>query len=422
MVFLGNDSVKGVFYMMKSKLYKLIKSITRYNKAYLTASDFLIVANDADFGFELEKKRFSQILDSISILLSLEGYRLSHVGIAPFTFSQRETFHQYFTFNFSYYLSKIKKILPFLKSEEQIWLEIFSTVRPKAVIAIGGSRDMWRVAHSLGIIKIEIMHGVGYTIEDMKFYYHQSMSESETNIADYFLALDELSFNSLSTFFSLGNKKVFQVYHPLYSIQDFISKRIESSFMDFIEYLKYLKYNEKKIVLFSSQWGYGGEYAELNGIVDNGLFPDELIRALKKNDAYLLFRLHPVLKSSYRKSSVISLLNKTIKEFDCMEFDFSSKMPLSILLSYCDLHITLMSSTAYEAAWRGIPTLGLCPTLKEGMPKEASFVDLEEKGYFTRGSIDENFISVWINTSSKKRPLSHDSENITQVLKKIIDK
>ena len=65
----------------------------------------------------------------------------------------------------------------------------------------------------------------------------------------------------------------------------------------------------------------------------------------------------------------------------------------------------MSSMSTYDAAFMGVPTLLLCPTLRADGVNATMFSDLKEVGYAELGEIAVDSIDTWVNKVNKKLPL-----------------
>jgi hypothetical protein len=88
--------------------------------------------------------------------------------------------------------------------------------------------------------------------------------------------------------------------------------------------------------------------------LENGICPPELLEAIRNSPAdwKWLFRSHPFHKVD--KEDLEFVLGEMHSRVEC---DFASSLPLYYLLRHVDHHITLWSSTCFEAAALNVPTI-----------------------------------------------------------------
>jgi hypothetical protein len=176
--------------------------------------------------------------------------------------------------------------------------------------------------------------------------------------------------------------------------------------------------SEKKIILVSLTCGYDGdhgEYTQYENILQNGLVPDELIQAIEatEQDVFWCFRRHPVQVMSKRLNKQIDYLEKWVKRYSNCEWVESTNATLISLLGRIDGHMSMSSSTVYDAALMGIKSLVFCPTLKPGAINGNWYNDLRRSGHVLWCTPCTNFFIDWVRTVEKSEPVS--LSNSTQI-------
>ena len=94
-----------------------------------------------------------------------------------------------------------------------------------------------------------------------------------------------------------------------------------------------------------------------------------------------------------------------VQKHDNCDWKESTELPLPSLLLHCTGHITMNSMLSYEAAYFGVPSLALCPSILLGGHFELSLNDLVDAGYLTKQAFDEQAVAEWIDQVEKKPPM-----------------
>jgi hypothetical protein len=124
---------------------------------------------------------------------------------------------------------------------------------------------------------------------------------------------------------------------------------------------------KKKTVLVTLQHGYAGTHKFLCGILPNGIIHDSLIEVVKRRlDLDWIFKAHPAQLASPEWPSILDFLRSEFGGCAHVEFEKYNNKPAADILKKCDLHITMLSGTIVEADLLGVPSIGLCPTLRIG--------------------------------------------------------
>lgn len=265
----------------------------------------------------------------------------------------------------------------------------------KSIVGIGLPQAALKAAKINCLKSIELLHGYGYT--SVPWGWDSALVES---LPDVVVAFDELSAETFRTLAARGIR-VFRAENFWYRkfCTDEASERMPHSWRSDQEWIP----KGKKIILISLSWGYDGDhgvYTFFSGILGNGLFPEELVDAIKiaGDEYYWVIRLHPVQLSGERMGHYKKVLNDLCRRLGNCEWVMGSKVPLPLLLRHCHAHITMMSMTAYDAAFMGVRSLLLCPTLKPGGANELMFSDLKKQGYAELGSFDALKIVGWLRS------------------------
>lgn len=399
--------------------------------------DVLLCCHDNSRGETLQGVCYSKFLDSVGDDLAARGFKCSHFALPFSLITGDKAWGSPVAANRRLFLSKVMEYLvcdssianaiPFkrwlitfaLSGQEKFYENFLSHCHPKCVIAIGVPRAMCRAARKLGITVAELLHGYGYSPLPWGWGL-----EPESNLPDFVLSLDD---TSTRTFYALCEKgvKVLQIPNPWY--RRFTNPQFEAQLpSEWRDRPSWLPYN-KRIILISLSWGYDGdhgEYTELQGILPNGLLPEPLLGVIREthDTYYWLIRAHPVQLRCDRYKHQHRWLDDFVKINPNTEWRQSSVHAMPWLLRYSDGHITMISMSAYDAAFMGVPSLLLCPTLAENGCHSTMFRDIMKCGYATPGKIDAPTIHDWvINCRRKEKPfMSNPSDSWNDALIKLL--
>ncbi|NLQ06208.1 hypothetical protein [Cylindrospermopsis raciborskii] len=241
------------------------------------------------------------------------------------------------------------------------------------MITIGSPPEMCRSAKSRGIPVFELLHGIGY--DPVPWGWDQALA---CNLPTGILSLDNVS---TKTFTSLHSKGVHvkQIPHPFFRrfLDPEARQKLPPQWQDYPAWLP----TDKIIILVS---------------LSCGLVPDEVIDAVDQthDSIFWLFRLHPVQLRQNQYNHHRQFLERLTKNHPNCEWRESSVLPLPLILSYCSGHLTMSSMTTYDAAFMGVKSLLLCPTLKDN----SMFSDLRSSGFAELGNFDVASIIKWVTT------------------------
>lgn len=395
--------------------WKFLKTVNfKDTSKNLKKCDVLLFCHDADRGVTLNNKAYSPLIDSVQNKLKIEGYSCQTIA-HPFSKLIGNWAYGFpITINRSYLkalvLNKILKNNNLVKYYE----DLFKAANPRIIISIGCNDEFCLAARNLNIYHFELLHGIGYT--PMPWDWDKKEKE---NLPQGILSLDAVSTNTFNEL-KLKGLDVYQINHPFlsrFNLKNNIELPEEWILNDIDQ-----KYT--KTILVALQWGYAPSIDELDiykGILNNGLFFEEIESIIKetKDSIFWRFKFHPVQYRQQKKyKKLFNIVDNFIKEFKNCEWKESTFLPLPSILGTCDGHITMSSMSSYEAAYLGVRTLALCPTLQKGGIYENMFEDLVKKGYLVKEKPNKVKICNWINELTRLEPLlQFSNQDVIQVLK-----
>lgn len=381
--------------VQKLRIFQVIN--LKDSKSAIRKCDILLLCHDDDRGLSLGGKAYSPILDSFKEHLESQGYSTLTIAHPWSKLVGAKAFGKPIAINRSYLIAMIEKMFFKADSVKNLYKDIFSRANPQQIVTIGCTDELCMAAHELGIHHAELLHGIGYS--PMPWNWDK---KDRLCLPQEILTLDDVS---TATFKPLEGQgvKVKQIEHPF--LGRFRAERIGSLPEEWR--VKTDKTFEKEI-LVSLQWGYAEGIdcsSKFEGILSNGLIPEELINVIARTQDKVLwrFRFHPVhIRNMKKYKKHFSLVKSLVDRFPNCEWEESTFKPVSSVVSRCDGHITMISMTSYEAAYMGVPTLALCPTLQVGGVYESFFSDLVENGYVVKGAVKEDSIMTWVQNLKKK--------------------
>lgn len=405
-------------------LKKIILDLFKVDKINLPHADVLTFACDNDRYIDYLGKKYSPLIDTVTDDLESKG--VSVVSITRIAsrikgdLSHGRVFSPEGAFARALILKRIKSLLlggkkyPYSKSEEKIWDSILRKVQPKAVIGIMPSRELCTVCHRYGVWVADLQHGV---ISKKHPWYSPDFRAHEPDswLPNVICWDDDAEF----TIKSWNNKKV----EIIKTGNPWINRFINGDESDKLLYVLKEKYptlvdNRKSKILISVSWGCG----DLGG---NNFIPKALEEFILKNrDRYtFLFRLHPNMLQGFATHDGVGFFkyyNNVYKQHG-IDWQQSTEMPLPLLLSSIDIHITWASSVCIEAAMMGKKTLTLNPKLLPGMENESYYKILAEHNYVTKGLPEYELIDGWVkeNLQQKMKPYGFNGEEYDRLIKKI---
>lgn len=389
-------------------MFKKIKNLIRLanlvnfkdTSAKIQSCDVLLFCHDNDRGLDINGQAYSPLLDSVKEYLENQGYTTQTIAHPWSRLTGKAAFGHPVAINRKYLMARLLKGVGRVNSLEQFYQTIVSQSSPKMIITIGCSDELCRVARDLKVLHAELLHGIGY--DKLPWGWDR---KNKQDLPQEILTLDELS---TRTFRELEkhNISVRQIAHP------FFKRFTEDGLVTLPNDWRITE--EKKFskeILVSLQWGYAEDidcYDEFKGILKNGLFYDSILKALEATQETVLwrFRLHPVHYRNASKYKIfLDLMEQLTKSYSNFEWLDSTYKPLPSVLMRVDGHLTMSSMSSYEAAYFGVPTLALCPTLRNSNLNASFLEDLENQGYLFKQEADLANILSWVSNVHKKKPL-----------------
>lgn len=377
----------------------------------LNKCDVLLFCHDVDRGVDLDGKAYSPLLDSVREDLESRGFICQTVAHPWSVLVGNAGYGNPIAINRSYFCSLIKyKIYRIFKNKNasvsnrflaQFYERIFELSKPRLIISIGTCDIMCSVARAHNIFHVELLHGIGYPFLPWGWGEKDVMS-----LPQGILSLDDVSEKSFSP---LRDKKIDIKIIPHPFIKRFVGDKKKLHPCWVVDEGCSKVANVKQII-FSFSWGYAGdhgEYEQFAGILMNGLFPDVLAEVVNntQDSVFWRFRFHPVQLKQMKYRYLMDFMDNFVAHNPNSEWRASSKMPYPALAALCDGNISMNSMSCYDAAYMGVPSLLLCPTVQPDGVFCDYFDDLVAQGYVVKKLASFNVIRDWVECVQKKHPL-----------------
>lgn len=393
---------------------KIIKSL-RFKDTYkdIGRCDVILCCSDSDRTEKYEGLKYSRIADSLAEELSKEGVSIQRFAWPYSRLVGRKAWGYAYSANRRFFRNllwnKCRRVFGFKSAAESMEIDFYarliSQTGARSLVGIGLPSTATKAARNCGIKSVELLHGYGYS--SLPWGWDSAPRDA---LPEAVIAFDDLS---AKTFGALAAKgmQVSRIenlwYRKFRDIREF--NRLPESWRRDQKWIP----NDKKVILVSMSWGYDGDhgpYTFFAGVLKNGLFPDELVEAIKMvgENYYWIFRLHPVQMQSERSGRYKKILNDLCDRFNNCEWAVGTKVPLPLLLKRCHAHISMVSMTAYDAAFMGVRSLMLCPTLRPGGANELMFSDLKMQNYVDLGTFDAAAIVLWLQAAGPLRAQLRD--------------
>ena len=365
----------------------------------LTSCDVLFFCHDVDRGVSLRNTAYSPLIDSVREELEAHGLICQSIALPFSVLTGAKGYGSPKAITWSYVWSKlILRMTPnfFARQIERkigIYGRVLRKTGAKLVIAIGAPGKLCSEASNRGVFCVELLHGVSHT----KFPAEWVRSEPE------FLPHGVLSLSDASTkLFSSYGLNTKTIPHPFVRrFRDLESEKLPEEWV----LPRASQSLFKKEILVSLMWGYSddhGPYQEMAGILDNGLFFDELSEAVAQTkDIFWRFRFHPVQLRDKRYDHLHQYMDEFVSANSNSEWKDASLYPFPAVARICSANVTMGSGSCYDAAFMGLSTLVLCPTFQSGGVNGNYFADLENEGYVKKDRPNTEGIVSWANNVEK---------------------
>ncbi|MDH6256027.1 hypothetical protein [Aurantimicrobium minutum] len=398
---------------MKTQMYKtIVKAIfTSDSVKQMKPTDFLFCSSDADKTDVIAGKHVDRILDPLKLQIQRLGYTFLSLSLPYSEISKQSCLYWSHSINRMFFRGAFlykffNKQNPHIDFSISIFRNVLSRTKPKAIFCIDTPAALCIAARELEIPIVEVLHGIGYR-RVLDTWSRRSLDNLPTSI----IAFDSISTKTFSEYFD-GAIPVFQLEQH-WNLQ-FINTVYEVLGVPTTKSSEVLN-NKQHHVLFSMQFG-NIENLEIIDSSENSaglLIPDNVLRAVELTAGQVQwhFRLHPTQLHSVRHRKFRKKLEEALSPFENAEWQYSSRIPLPVLLSTITHHITLMSMLSYQAAEKGIPSLLMSPTLLPGSINSELFQDLfiEGKAKYLACDADSRQVIEWINSVEKVHFLNAQS-------------
>jgi hypothetical protein len=402
------DRYKKIILRPDNKLKKLDKELI----------DILLISADANKMLKKDNSYIDKYLDAIWILCNENNINAIHLSRPPAQIYGSKTYSNSFSINKKYFLAYILDIIKGVNLEKdklrlkshrvKLFKKILIDVNPRAILTINYLAELCLAARDLKIPLVEVLHGKGYTIDPKNWL---CRGFDKTIFPTHVISYDEVSS-------SLIREKLPEV--EILQVEDLSFRLYESTLFKTPNNFEPIHYVKK--ILVTLEWGYAGEKVSLNGYLKDGLLPNGLFDAIKLagSEIFWTIRLHPVQMAAKKEIYIEQkkYLKNLFLSFKNVKLETSPKSFIYQSLSEADIHLTVSSMSAYEAAQMGKVTL-LTGSL--GNPE---FKDLIASKWAYRINDDSETILKWI-TEPPKPPmqkffLSRDSMTAEELIDKLL--
>lgn len=402
MIYFYKQITKFLFFLFSIRLFKFHSDLKK-----ITKCDVLFYLGDSNRTILLDGKAYSALIDPIRERLEINGFS-TNVIAKPFSekFGSK-AYGKPFCINRDFLFSILKRKFLGNRVHDELFRIIFSNSAPRLIVTIGSNEFLARAARYLNIPHAELLHGIGYPFLPWGWG-----DVPECNLPQIIFSLDPIS---TKTFSELSHKNIYvrEVVHPFYEKYIYNNDVVTPAEW---EGLKKKSNNFKRTVVFTLQWGYAnGIDVKTNfaNILDNGMFPCYIEEAIDRTqeDILWVFKLHPVhIGNPYKYRKLYKILESLELKYKNVIYEKVTHIPLPLVLKDASAHITMCSMSSYEAAYIGVKTLALCPTLRRGGAYFGYFEDLVNAHYLTKENLSVDNLVNWVNEVDRVPPFLIDSK------------
>ena len=371
----------------------------------LPKCDVLFVCHDVDRSIFVKEVAYSPLIDSVRQDFEEHGFLCSSIALPWSKFTGLKAYghpvainRSYLFFLFCRKISSLLKLTNLCKAYNPYEVVLQKT-QARLVISIGSPLYLARAARENAVFHVELLHAFGYS--KIEWGWETFLAE---DLPQGILSLDDVSEASFAPLKGKG-LEIKTIPHPF--LKKFLSKQRRDFFGEQITTFNE-KHRFKKVILFSLNYGYSGDLEEFNqfsGILENGLFPDEVGELIDEDTSILwLLRLHPVQMKGAEYSKTRMFVDDFVSKRQNCEWLLASQMSYPSVVSQCDGTITMISSSVYEAASLGVTSLLLCPTLQPGGKHQNWYNDLADDGYIKKIIFDKKVVREWLASCSRVKP------------------
>lgn len=338
----------NIFKEIYTKL-SYLKKIVFNKSSSLQLSEILFLAPSNGFFLKVNDQYYIPQLDHL--ILKLEKFSIA-TSLLIYPNNEKPNFNT--ASDPKQYLS-----IELLISMKMYWEKVLSITSPKLIVGIGLPPALLKIAKQKKIKTIEISHFFG--LKPIGRYSLECRNKLSYWEPYLYILNDDISLKTLE----MGELALVErTMHPYFERKKFfLSNNIDTIKITKDEIGKRFQ-NDNKIVLISLQWGYAGEEKEYSNIINNGVIHEELIKLIKKrSDLNWILRWHPVQIERSRYKEDLQFIKNTFYGFSNVAFDEFNNVELLDIIQLSNIHITMISMTAREAAYFNVPSICLCPTL-----------------------------------------------------------
>ena len=386
----------------------------------------LLVCGDQDRSYLHENQRYSPIIDSINDDLVAKGYVVCSISDRISSYAGSEAYNNPYSVNRSLIkyraLTQIGRMIGLsqnslehyrVKKETALWRNILNKCEPTVVIGIQPDHPLCIAANELKIRVYDVQHGLISDTDDNDYYWSTRLNLFDRSyLPTGFLCWSDVSSKILGEINALKHCDIKTVGNPWFrrfinvSPTDRLARKALSSVPCLDRF--------KPSILVSLQNNiqeYAGDY------VTDGFMADCLKSVIMNNaeNYNWLIRLHPAQLVGDNRNSVLRYLDELFGRLEHVHWQWCTSLPLPVVLSLTNLHLTHFSSTTVEAGWMGIHTGLLDPHIRPSGKHQDFYTHERETGVATVVPLSEEKLSRFIQEKLQKRTAIEDQDHLFRV-------
>jgi len=285
-----------------------------------------------------------------------------------------------------------------LETEEFLFARVLERAGCSAVVITNPEPGLCRAAHARGMTVVYVFHGIGYSSP------RANSGGDRAERPDLFLSLDSVSTARIRPLLESG-QSVIEIDHPWFSRFDRWDGPTDCpNEWRLSDDLRTALEAYSKVILLSLRARRKKNTLAPGDTARDEVLAESIVKAMDEThkDVLWLVRLHPVQlrgREHRRDRAFVRRLEESRANVVSSQVSLT---PLPALLACCSGHVTMRSMVSYEAAWMGVPSLALCPSIQSDGLYANLFEDLVAAGFLDKRNLDSDLIRDWVLACSRR--------------------